>query len=305
MARSLHNELAMGRKVQWESGSLWSRLEAQTAHGHKTGELHSIDTTFATVESGGIPFKVYILANLSRKEDARKEQGKTKPANPFLPYEEDLYVTDISDTHVCLLNKFNVVDHHFLIVTKAFEPQENWLNLADFEALTKCLSEVDGLGFFNGGTVAGSSQPHKHLQVVPTENEPVPIEKAIAPLEKNAVVRSPQLPYRHAILRWETLPEPRQVLENYHQLLNAIGIESDRWQGTQTAPYNVLCRRQWMMLVPRSQEKYAGISVNSLGFAGSLLVKDSATLEQLIDISPIKLLSIVGFSPCESLPVHG
>ena len=48
------------------------------------------------------------------RERARQQQGKTAPANPFLPYEEDLYVCDLSPTHVCLLNKFNVVDHHFL-----------------------------------------------------------------------------------------------------------------------------------------------------------------------------------------------
>ncbi|PZO19533.1 MAG: phosphorylase [Leptolyngbya foveolarum] len=287
----------MSRQVQWESGSLWLRLKAQAEHGKKTGSLKSINTTAETVESGGIPFKVYVLANLAKKEKAKKQQGKTKPDNPFLPYEEDLYVTDISETHLCLLNKFNVVDHHFLIVTKAFESQENWLNLADFEALAKCLLEVDGLGFFNGGTVAGSSQPHKHLQVVPTAGESVPIERAIAPLKKGVVGRSPLLPYHHAILRWQTLPSPQQILENYHQLLNAIGIISEHWQGTQTAPYNFLCTREWMMLVPRSQEKYANISVNSLGFAGSLLVKNKAMLDQLIAMSPIELLSIVGLNP--------
>lgn len=283
----------MGRHVQWESGKLWLRLKAQTAHGRESGELHSIDTTAETVESGGILFKVYILANLSRKENALKAQGKTKPANPFLPYEEDLYVTDISKTHLCLLNKFNVVDHHFLIVTKAFEPQENWLNIQDFEALSKCLLEVDGLGFFNGGTVAGSSQPHKHLQVVPVESE-LPIERAIAPLEEDKIGRSPTLPYRHAILRWETFPSFHQLLENYHQLLSAINITSKNWQGAQSAPYNFLCTRQWMMLVPRSQEKCANISVNSLGYAGSLLVKNAEMLSQLRAIEPINLLRQVG-----------
>lgn len=286
----------MSRRVQWESGSLWARLKAQTEQGKETGALSSINTTAQTVKSRGIPFKVYVLANLAKKAKAREQQEKTKPANPFLPYEENLYVTDISETHLCLLNKFNVVNHHFLIVTRAFESQENWLNLADFEALKKCLSEVGGLGFFNGGKVAGSSQPHKHLQVLPTEENPLPIEQAIASLEKEIIVRSPLLPYHHAILRWQTFPTPQQISENYHQLLNAVGITSDRQQGTQTAPYNFLCTREWMMLVPRSQEKYANISVNSLGFAGSLLVKDTATLDQLIEISPIKLLSIVGLS---------
>lgn len=282
----------MSKQVQWESGSLWHRLVAQTERGKKTGALQSIDTTAEIVESGGILFKVYVLANLVRKEKAQKQQGKTKPANPFLPYEEDLYVTDISETHLCLLNKFNVVDNHFLIITKAFKQQKDWLNLDDFTALAKCLEEVDGLGFFNGGKVAGSSQPHKHLQVVPIEE--TPIDGAIALLAKETIVRSPTFPYAHAIHRWQTFPTPEQLLAIYHQLLSAVGITSPDWQGTQTAPYNFLCTRQWMMIVPRSQEKYGDISINSLGFAGSLLVKDRKTLSELVEIEPIQLLKAVG-----------
>ena len=43
-------------------------------------------------------------------------------------YEVDLFVADISPTHVCILNKFNVVDYHLLIITRAFESQENLLS---------------------------------------------------------------------------------------------------------------------------------------------------------------------------------
>ena len=38
---------------------------------------------------------------------------------------------------------------------------------ADFDALARGLAAIDGLAFYNGGTVAGASQPHKHLQLVP------------------------------------------------------------------------------------------------------------------------------------------
>ncbi|NIO40609.1 MAG: phosphorylase, partial [Burkholderiales bacterium] len=38
--------------------------------------------------------------------------------NPFLPYGKDLFVSDISETHLALLNKFNVIDYHLLIVTR-------------------------------------------------------------------------------------------------------------------------------------------------------------------------------------------
>ena len=301
-------------RVSWEAGSLWQKLRAQTQHGLNTGALQSIETEAEYIEDGGIRFLVRVLANLSRKEKARKQQGKTKPANPFLPYEQDLYVTDISQTHLCLLNKFNVVNHHFLIVTRAYEPQENWLTLADFEALGRCLGEVDGLGFFNGGKVAGASQPHKHLQVVPLAEMALPIEVAVELARESAektatenagVWRSPLLPFEHAIAPLDpshsaaSETDQSQLaqtqLTNYQKLLSAVGIHSATdWQGTQTAAYNLLCTRKWMMVVPRSREEYADISVNSLGFAGSLLVKNREKLEQLKQLGPMKLLQLVG-----------
>ena len=297
----------MAARIPWQTGSLWQRLKAQTDYGMSTGSLQPVETTFEHIEDTGIRFVVRVLANLTRKEKARAQQGKTQPQNPFLPYEQDLYVTDISETHVCLLNKFKVVDNHFLIVTRAFESQENWLTLADFEAMVRCLGDVDGLGFFNGGTIAGASQPHKHLQVVPKVGEvsDFPMHRAIASTQKeNGVEMSAVLPFRHAIAKFDCTTDvsssgqltqcAQNYLNSYRQLLKCVGISSDDWQGKQTAAYNLLCTRTWMMIVPRRQEKYADISVNSLGFAGSLLVKTHSKLAELKEIGPMRLLEKVG-----------
>ncbi|MEL6899544.1 MAG: DUF4922 domain-containing protein [Cyanobacteria bacterium J06606_4] len=324
----------MTGRILWQAGSLWPKLKAQTQHGLAVGALQPVETnleylscdpplrTSGDVPNGEFRFIVRILANLSRKQKARSQQGKTAPANPFLPYEEDLYVTDILDTHLCLLNKFNVVDHHFLIVTRQFESQETWLTLADFEALSRCLNDVDGLAFYNAGTLAGASQPHKHLQVVPyTETFPTfPIEQAITAaisttIQTDGIWASPLFPFEHAIASLnpnfheknsplsDSAAKADNYLINYRSLLNAVGINcppnsdsNDRaWQGPQTAPYNLICTRQWMMVVPRSQEKFANISVNALGFAGSLLVKNQQKLEELRQIGPMTLLQQVGY----------
>lgn len=324
-----HVAILMSDRTAWETGSLWPRLKAQAIHGLSTGALQSIETHAEYIEEGGVRFLVRILANLSRRDRALKQQGKTKPANPFLPYDQDLYVTDISASHLCLLNKFNVVDHHFLIVTREFESQENWLTLADFEALVHCLSEVDGLGFFNGGAIAGASQPHKHLQVLPIERTdlPVPMSSAIrSATMAQGIGHSEQLPFSHAIAHIDLstklekersrLVIAQQYFTHYQILLSAVGITPNQpgqerqersrqgpldpsqytthWQGQQTAAYNLLCTRDWMMVVPRSLEKHAEISVNSLGFAGSLLVRDQPALERLKAIGPMTLLKTVG-----------
>ncbi len=150
------------------SNSLWQKIKEQTENALSSGALKSIPTEYEFIKDGEIDFSVRIVTNLGRKDKAKKQQKKLgKDFNPFLPYEKDLFVVDISDTHVCLLNKFNVVDYHLLVVTREFEEQETLLNLNDFAALCACLLQVDGLGFYNNGKITGASQRHKHLQLVP------------------------------------------------------------------------------------------------------------------------------------------
>jgi ATP adenylyltransferase len=49
-----------------------------------------------------------------------------------------------------------------------------------------------------------------------------------------------------------------------------------------------------MLLVPRSVEHYESISVNALGFAGSLLARDERELELIRERGPLGVLEDVG-----------
>ena len=118
-------------------------------------------------------------------------------------------MADISDTHAAILNKFNVLEHHLLIITRDFEDQETLLTLRDFQALWTCMSEYNGLGFYNGGVAAGASQPHKHLQLVPLplapEGPQVPIEPLLAAAEFDGALGTvPAFPFLHVFARIES-----------------------------------------------------------------------------------------------------
>ena len=152
--------------------TLWQQAMARTEYARQTGDLKSIETEYQLIEQDEIFFVVRSLSNIARKEKAKAHQklqeAKTgKFIDPFLPYNKNLFVCDISSSHLCLLNKFNIVDGHLLIVTRDFEEQEDLINIHDFTALWSCKQEIDGLAFYNGGPVAGSSQRHKHLQLLP------------------------------------------------------------------------------------------------------------------------------------------
>lgn len=286
-------------------GTLRAKTIAQTQHALACGALQPIPTHALQIEQAGIPFLVRILANIARKEAAQKQaQISSNPDfNPFLPYDRDLFVADLSPTHVCLLNKYNVVDHHLLIITREFAEQESLLTQADFEALWHCLAEVEGLGFYNSGKTAGASQRHKHLQLVPTPlvptGYPIPIEAALADSHwQNGIAQSARLPFQHAWMQldWcetQTAEATARITqEAYQQLLSQLNLY-DPIAGSLKGAYNLLITRQWLLIVPRSQERFQSIPVNSLGFAGTLFVRDQQQLDQLQAMTPLTLLQNV------------
>ena len=66
--------------------------------------------------------------------------------------------------------------------------------------------------------------------------------------------------------------------------------------GRQPFPYNLLMTSEWMLMIPRSEEKYNGISINSLGFAGSFFVKEKADKKAIEEVGPMNVLRNVAFA---------
>jgi ATP adenylyltransferase len=301
--------------LRLQPGTLWPAILRQTQHALRRGALRPIETVQTVLEERGIGFLVRQVSSLTRKEQARQthnaEAGTRSVVNPFLPYDPDLFVADLSDTHVALLNKYNVIDHHLLIVTRCFKPQEALLDLADFAALTAAMSEFDGLGFYNGGVESGASQRHKHLQIVPLPlgeaGPPLPIESVLEPdCMAGPIGTVPGLPFLHAFAPLELAPDAPQhvlhaaqaALDCYHALLKLAGLTAIEVNGElhQSAPYNLLVTRRWMLLVPRHSECVEGISVNALGFAGSLFVRDDAQLQVIKRLGPMSVLQRVALA---------
>ena len=292
-------------------GDLSRAVRRATARGLEAGALRSIATTSETVEDGGVRFAVRVVDNLRRKTQAaarwqQATDAPRRPDNPFLPYDEDLYVGHLSDDHVCLLNKFNVLEHHLLIVTAAFEAQTSLLTAPDLAALWQCLAEVDGLGFYNGGVEAGASQPHKHLQLAPFPLVPgagaeLPVDRLVhAALTGAEPARAAALPFVHALVALDDLPpDPAAagpvLRARYLALLDATGLDPDPAPGAvQSAPYNLLLTRRWMMALPRAEEFFESQSLNALAFAGGLLVKDDTELARVREVGPLALLRHCG-----------
>lgn len=290
----------------FKKGTLLQLIDEVSQKALVNGSLLPIQTASEYVADNGVCFVVRILSNLVRKDEDRLQRAQEKRGNPFLPYEKELFVADISPTHLALLNKFNVMERHLLIVTREFEDQENLLTPADFSALWTCMAEYDAVGFYNGGEAAGASQSHKHLQIVPlplAEQGPaVPIQPLVDEIrDSGRITRLRSFGFRHCFVQLELDNSgfPRQPVEQsyalYRTMLSELGMSVPCEEETvkQSGPYCLVVTRQWMLLAPRSQEFYGEVSVNSLGFAGCLLVRKPEQLEFVKKTGPLELLRSV------------
>lgn len=272
------------------AGSLLPRVESATARALAGGALGPIGTSEEVLHDGGYGFRLRTVASLARKE-AAQVQAKSGgfDGDPFLPpYEDGLHVGAVPPAHVGLLNKFPVLDHHLLVVTGEYRPQEGALDVADCEALLRVLGAGAGLAFYNGGEAAGASQPHRHLQWVPIA-EPPPLAAAVAAGE------ALPFPVATQALPPEWLADPANGADAlqrcYSRLLAAIGRSAAVQPPASPEPYNLLATVERLWVVPRTRGSIDGVAINALGYAGWMLAADSTQAGTVRARGPLALLA--------------
>lgn len=260
-----------------------------------SGALQPIRTRLGWVRDRGLNFPVRWVSTLADKQRA----GLVGPrratrANPFQPWDPDLEVGAAGPDHVILLNKFPVMPRHALIISREFEPQSAPLTSGNFAAVVTLLREAGGLCFYNGGAIAGASQSHRHLQWIPDD------DRKLLPLLSlyDRAARTPPAPTLDFVRAQEPIVaaawdagRPEEMLSaHYAALCQRLGLAAI--EGAMP-PYNLLLTRDWMLLVPRRQEHWQHISINALGFAGSLFVRDPAQLSVIRAAGPLTMLGAV------------
>lgn len=267
----------------------WQKVQQRAAAAHASGVMYRIESEPFLVPDGGVDFVVRQYIDF-HGQVAR--QPKSPPGNPFERPEPELFVDDVSPTHRVLLNKYHVIETHLLVVTRTYVDQAVLLDPADFDALARCFPDhAPAMAFYNAGKSAGASQPHRHLQLVTLPMAPW----ADIPMQPLLGASPPRLPFPHAFER-TGMDEPGRLHEAYRALLAKAGIRGEPAAGgeRQSEPYNLLVTREWMLLVPRSRDEFEGASINSLGYAGALLVKNPHQLDAVRRVGPMGVLAQVG-----------
>ncbi len=275
---------------------LLERADRVIAAALADGTLQPIRTELDWLEQDGLRFSVRWVSSLALKDRARVDTvtARRPDFNPFLPPEPALTVAALGEDHLVVLNKFPVIDRHLLIVTRRFEDQRTPLGKADFAALAAVVGAHGGLGFYNGGRIAGASQAHKHLQWVPAQASA--LEDFLPPLHPGVAVENPALPWSHAAVglgesTWSHPGDSGSLLQAaYRQACERLDLPCE---ANPMPPYNLLVTRSALLLVPRVREKWDDVSLNSLAWAGSLFVRDRAQIDGLRRHGPLAVLAAV------------
>ena len=222
--------------------------------------------------------------------------------NPFLKPDPELTVGPIGTEHVAILNKFPLCDRHLVLARRAFEEQLLPLARSDFAALAELMAEAGGIGLYNGGTAAGASQRHKHVQWMPdTEgNASLRLFAAGLPtdLPEHGVARHPALSMQHCFVRVRCGEgvavdvAAGSLLEGFRRACDTLQLKPGA-DGL-LPPCNLLIHDGWLLMLPRSQECFEGISISAVCFGGTLYTRQREQIESIRRVGPLQALAAVG-----------
>lgn len=188
----------------------------------------------------------------------------------------------ISKTHSIVYNKYPVFKDHLLVITRAYENQSIRLTANDLIVTYQTLFAVKGFAFYNSSKVAGASQEHKHLQVLGYENFDNDFFKQIRKSFEHVQLTDKE-EYKQVqcwvFEEWiyagikfrkvgskDTQEEYAEYLKKVYEL--GMGLLG---QYHNTTDYNLVMGEDYLLVVPRSQEKFQGkVSLNGFALIGSL-----------------------------------
>ncbi|MFM7361584.1 MAG: ATP adenylyltransferase [Cyanobium sp.] len=266
---------------------LWKEALAVSARAREAGALIPLATE--TVPLPGLePFH---LRRLLSRPPRHLRPGGPRP-NPFLPWESELQVCLLEGSHVLLLNKYPVQPAHVLVITSRWQPQQGWIDDADWRAVATVAADTGGLWFFNSSATAGASQPHRHLQLLPRAARESSCPLAAGLLAQLEGGQDPW-PWRYALSRRSDPAGGSDLPRLYAEHCCRLDIGAASVDPAPRHAYNLLFDDHWFLTVLRQREHCAGFSVNGLGFAGYLLCTEGSDLDWLVRHGPWQLLASV------------
>eukprot|EP01083_Nonionella_stella_P240792 841439_1 len=290
----------------------------------QSGYLISFDSQQQYIKMNNISFPVRLATNLTKKPASNPSHSKKEFKDPFLPpFDQGQHVVDINYEYRILLNKYNVVPHHILIVSTQFVKQSLPLTGTDFDITYKVIQSMNGLCYFNSGPLSGASQPHKHLQIIPRDDK-YPIEQFMQNItihdeqeqkqninEKGANImlhKVREYPFIHYVYLIKNNEKSANIYNAYCLMIQAVKKDMQKsdyaeYLKEDMFSYNLILTTDYMLVVPRKNDVYfneklfkkeeVNISINAVAFAGTFFCKSKESLSMLEQVGPLNVLNFV------------
>ncbi|EDO19139.1 hypothetical protein Kpol_2000p107 [Vanderwaltozyma polyspora DSM 70294] len=264
------------------------------------------DSTKVVDKKTGMKYVVSFTPSLkSKPERADAEKDKI---DPFAKLEPELTVLeDVTGNgrYKLVLNKFPVVPEHSLLVTNAFEHQMASLTPEDlitsYEIISKLNINDNGdrhMVFYNSGPLSGSSQDHKHLQIMKIPDGLTTLQDSLCngrdhyiPTPREEPLQNDKVAFAHFAIPLPTdsteIDEDLLTISYFSLLQRALTFFQD-WleekpELADKRSYNVIMTQEWLCVIPRSstQAKSLQIGFNATGYTGFVLVKEQSVFEKI------------------------
>ena len=284
-------------------------VDARSAAALASGALQPVQAEQTELEDGGLRFIVRWVSTLAAKDETTKAPvavpgGPRDPDfNPFLNPDPELTVGPL-DGHVVILNKFPLCERHLVLARREFEEQLLPLAESDFHALATFLCAHGGLGLYNGGTAAGASQRHKHVQWIPHSAGNASLRPFLPGLPMDAVEHTPArhagLKFRHAFVRvaCEIGTSVARAAASMQAGFDKACAEVDLQPGADglLPAFNLLVSDGWLLVVPRSREHFEDISLSAVCFGGTLYIRHREQVEAVKRVGPLAVLATTAYA---------
>tara|TARA_B100001250_G_scaffold407207_1_gene427584 strand:- start:35 stop:871 length:837 start_codon:yes stop_codon:yes gene_type:complete len=217
--------------------------------------------------------------------------------NPFIPWDSRLEVESINNKYTIILNKYPVQLGHILLITNNWKPQNGWLSIDDFEAISLVDNDTTGLWFFNSSSEAGASQPHRHFQLLRRHTY-----ESICPRYEWFCSLLNNREFFYSDIKESVSIKPRNnrldsmaqdLFDSYKSMIIDMNLGDINNDDKPLKPYNMLITENWISLIVRSTDRSHGFSINGLGFAGYFLATKNSEVDMLTKFGPENILKHV------------
>lgn len=178
-----------------------------------------------------------------------------------------------------------------LLTSDSYRRQWEPLEADDLAAacvVLDALREASLFVIYNCGMKGGASRQHKHLQVLPRPPRLFPDS------EKDSRAVPYRFFLRHLDVELGSLEGQRKLFEIYKELLaeakDSLGGSLDG----DYIPHNVALAKEWLVVIPRRNADFEGITTNTPGIMGSVWLTSEEQLEQWKQSGPKRILAGLG-----------